>query len=375
MPINPQIALQTEAPRIQDPMQTYQGAMQLRNMAQQNQMGDVQLRNAQMQNQALGQDQQDQQAWQKAFLENKGNPGATLKAIAPIVSPKFLISMTSATNKQLEEESKKTSAEMDLEAKRNARLADLASNVTDDNSLKMAVGLATKEGLIKPEEAQQLSAQPFSPEIQQYLGTMATMLRTHAENQSIEAFNKKKTEDALLDPLKLREQSAKTTTAEQAAAGTQPITPFQQAGLDKKTPGVDIPFPQSVENQKARISAAGKEGTGMLGGGALYAGSTQGVPSQRNDDLLKSMPAGRANIIKAMVDGKYPMPTGNALRSGAVLGLLQDAAQYEPGFDASTWRTRLDTRVDFAKGNASKQVLRMNTLIKHLGTVWESGSS
>lgn len=86
------------------------------------------------------------------------------------------------------------------------------------------------------------------------------------------------------------------------------------------------------------------------------------------DDFLKTLPAGRAAQIKAMVEGRMAPPTGNAQRSPQVMQLMQQAAQYDPGFDFATWNARHSGMKDFYGGGKSSEMVRSaNQTIAHVG--------
>lgn len=91
---------------------------------------------------------------------------------------------------------------------------------------------------------------------------------------------------------------------------------------------------------------------------------------------LDTLDQGRAATVKAMVEGRIAPPTGAALRSDKVAKLLNDAAQYEPGFDASKWTRRNATSRDFASGGKSGQnVTSLNTVYGHIADLAEKGAA
>ena len=185
----------------------------------------------------------------------------------------------------------------------------------------------------------------------------------------------------------LREAAAQATREEQTAAGTTPITPYQRQQLDIQRSSVtevelalraaqgDATAGKAlgimVQNRIKEAQGKLPQGYGASGVSAAYAGAPGGQ-AVRNEEVLSGLPTGEQNIIKGMIEGRIAMPTGMAASKEPWVSRLQRAAEYEPGFDQSQWRVRLDTRVDFAKGNAARQIRSLNTLIKHLGTVWDA---
>ncbi|HSW50511.1 MAG TPA: hypothetical protein VLH09_10065, partial [Bryobacteraceae bacterium] len=96
-----------------------------------------------------------------------------------------------------------------------------------------------------------------------------------------------------------------------------------------------------------------------------------GAVGERNEAFLAQLDTGTANTVKAIIDGRYPVPTGAALRSPQIQRLLNATATYEPGFDLTQWKTRADTRTEFAKGNAARNIRSLNTLIDHAGKLMD----
>jgi hypothetical protein len=91
------------------------------------------------------------------------------------------------------------------------------------------------------------------------------------------------------------------------------------------------------------------------------------------DDFLSTMEPGRANTIKAIVEGRMAPPGGWSLKSPQVQAWVKDAAQYEPGFDLSTWKARNETRADFAKGKMATNIQAMNTALSHMADLYKTG--
>lgn len=98
-----------------------------------------------------------------------------------------------------------------------------------------------------------------------------------------------------------------------------------------------------------------------IGGGA---NSTLTGPA-----FLETLDQGRANQIKAIADGRMSPPGGMSLKSPQIQGLMRDVAQYEPGFDLTSWTARNKTRADLASGKMGQNVTAFNTAIGHLETL------
>lgn len=96
------------------------------------------------------------------------------------------------------------------------------------------------------------------------------------------------------------------------------------------------------------------------------------VPAEplTGDEFLKTLDPGTSNLIKAYVEGRS-IPVGNS-RTPQVQAIKRMAAQYEPNFDETIFKTRNDTRKDFGSGTASKNVTSLNTVMGHLNDLVET---
>jgi hypothetical protein len=94
-----------------------------------------------------------------------------------------------------------------------------------------------------------------------------------------------------------------------------------------------------------------------------------GTSSLTGEAYLATIDPGRANQIRAMADGRMAPPGGMALKSPQIQSLMRDVAQFEPGFDFTTWKARNDTRTDLAKGKMGQNVSSFNTAIAHLDSL------
>lgn len=83
------------------------------------------------------------------------------------------------------------------------------------------------------------------------------------------------------------------------------------------------------------------------------------------EDYLKSLnDPGRANMIRAYVEGRA-IPVGNA-RSPQVQSVKQQAAIAFPNFDETLFKSRNETRKDFASGTSAKNITSLGTVMGHL---------
>jgi hypothetical protein len=110
---------------------------------------------------------------------------------------------------------------------------------------------------------------------------------------------------------------------------------------------------------KPITAGAAPEGTG----GASPASDLTG------EDYLKTLDKPRADQVRALVEGRLNPPGSFALKTPYWQRMLQDAAQYEPGFDFTKWGQRAATAKDFGSGKSAQNITSFNTAIGHLGTL------
>lgn len=83
-------------------------------------------------------------------------------------------------------------------------------------------------------------------------------------------------------------------------------------------------------------------------------------------DYLKAIPPARANIVKAIISGRAPLPNSRSSKPDAFSNqLLQDVAMAEPGFDGTTWKARQQTLLDFTSGKTAAIIRALNQAPLH----------
>jgi hypothetical protein len=83
------------------------------------------------------------------------------------------------------------------------------------------------------------------------------------------------------------------------------------------------------------------------------------------DDFLKGMDPARANLIKAIAEGRHAAPTGAAARSAYNQELLQDVYQYDPSADDVNLPARSRARIAFTSGPQGKNNISIATALEH----------
>lgn len=242
--INPAIALQTQAPQMADPMEMYGRAAQLKNLTQTNQMNDMKM---QQERDRIENEKEQMRRTNAAFgvLESSAwDISSAQPAIMSIMGEQGFdfIDQWTKQSKAISEldDSKRTIAanNLTLIQKQIDEILSLPPEY-QGAAYRQRIGQMVESGAI-PQEVAQTLPQEWDPEWGMLSG------------DSI---------GRQLNLLKLGEQEAKTETAKvglTAARRTLPdentgLTPNQQAQMDKKTPGVDVPYPTEVEAQKTRM--------------------------------------------------------------------------------------------------------------------------
>jgi hypothetical protein len=93
-----------------------------------------------------------------------------------------------------------------------------------------------------------------------------------------------------------------------------------------------------------------------------------GTTGLSGEDFLKTLDKPVADQVRALAEGRMPMPSGFALRSPYWQKMMQIVSQYDPNFDAVNYSSRAKTRNDFTSGKSAQNITSFNTAIAHLGS-------
>lgn len=123
---------------------------------------------------------------------------------------------------------------------------------------------------------------------------------------------------------------------------------------------------QTINGKPIGSSAEPVAGGGME---ALQAAQNAGVSGEA---LYAHMPKGIAPVVKAMIEGRQPLPSTTAMRSPATLALIEAAHTVDPTFDATTWKSRNEAGPDWSKGKSAEMVRAANQTLGHVDSLMKS---
>lgn len=94
--------------------------------------------------------------------------------------------------------------------------------------------------------------------------------------------------------------------------------------------------------------------------------------SETGATVLNKLPANLASQVKALSEGRLPMPSSFALAKPYWQNMLQLTAQYDPSFDAANAPARKAAITAFTgMGKGAQVVGSVNRVANHLNTLWE----
>jgi hypothetical protein len=114
--------------------------------------------------------------------------------------------------------------------------------------------------------------------------------------------------------------------------------------------------------------------TGQVSGLGKIDASDQPLPGDSTKSgpaYLSSLPPNLATQVKALAEGRLPMPSSFALAKPYWQRMLQMTAQYDPTFDAATATARKAAISAFTGNGKSAQIVgSVNRVANHLNTLW-----
>lgn len=92
----------------------------------------------------------------------------------------------------------------------------------------------------------------------------------------------------------------------------------------------------------------------------------------QGEALYEYLPKQIAPMVRAMIEGRQPLPTGAAMRNPATLALIDAAHSVDPTFDATSWGARSAGAKDFTSGKSSEMVRAANQTLAHVGSLLDA---
>jgi hypothetical protein len=126
----------------------------------------------------------------------------------------------------------------------------------------------------------------------------------------------------------------------------------------------------------SRMNKATGDMTPIAGAPGADANSTGlGDMSKTGPEYLATLPPDMAGTVKAMVEGRQPMPSGYALAKPYWRSMMQAAEAYDPTFDATKWSGRVAGVKDFSAGKSSEMVRSANQTLQHVNALIDSADA
>jgi hypothetical protein len=98
-------------------------------------------------------------------------------------------------------------------------------------------------------------------------------------------------------------------------------------------------------------------------------------PSETGPAVLAKLPASMASQVKALAEGRLPMPSSFALAKPYWQAMLQLTSQYDPSFDASSFPARKSAITAFTgMGKGAQVVSSVNRVANHLQLLWNESN-
>lgn len=111
---------------------------------------------------------------------------------------------------------------------------------------------------------------------------------------------------------------------------------------------------------------------GASSGGSLDALQKAQAAGVTGAALYDHLPQGMGAAVRAMIEGRQPLPSPQAMRNPATLALIDAAHAIDPTFDATSWASRQAGMKDFTSGKSSEMVRAANQTLAHVGSLLDS---
>ena len=162
-----------------------------------------------------------------------------------------------------------------------------------------------------------------------------------------------------LSELKRRQaQALEIAAAKYSGSGAGASTALGKLIAERDALGPNDPNRKLYDRQIALLQ--------KTAGGAATADAVVGDISKSGDEYLATIPADMRDTVKALSEGRQPLPTGFALKQPHWIQVMGALGHYDPGFDFADAGARVKTRASFASGPDSDNIKNIGTAIHHL---------
>jgi hypothetical protein len=100
-----------------------------------------------------------------------------------------------------------------------------------------------------------------------------------------------------------------------------------------------------------------------------------GDMSKTGAEYLATLPPDVAGRVKAMAEGRQPLPSSYALSKPYWQNLITATQNYDPTFDATNWSGRIAGVRDFSAGKSSEMVRSANQTLAHVNALLDSADA
>jgi hypothetical protein len=203
-------------------------------------------------------------------------------------------------------------------------------------------------------------------------GLIGALTGNYTDPQSVGQQNLKAQYDSLvpvLGPknalLAVMNPEAGKTLIQEALTNKEKYGVISEDPLEGKKYGFINEREQTVNGKPIGQAAAGQAAAGG-GLAAVREAQDRGVTG---DALYEYLPASYRNTVKAMVEGRQPLPSTAAMRSPSTLAMIDAAHSIDPSFDATIWKARNEAGPDWTKGKSSEMVRSANQTLHHVNSL------
>lgn len=149
---------------------------------------------------------------------------------------------------------------------------------------------------------------------------------------------------------------------------TQPSHPRARVPMIIPSPTIGTPMDDALKTEQLR----GERIRNQKAEKDLAADTPATAPgdvSKTGEEYLATLTPPMQAQVKALSEGRLPIPTGAALKSPQVMQLWAAASQYDPQLDASTYPSRRKAFQDRTSGTMARNITSANTVLGHLDTL------